>query len=167
MKHILLLLLLTTSCSLIAQTCVESIAATTPSDNFVDNENGTITDSKHGLMWMRCSLGQTWQNGSCVGDALALSWQQALVTAHGYVYANQQGWRVPNVKELASITEVQCVRPAINIELFPDTPADDFWSSTPSVTDPQRAWVIAFFNSSNSLKDKKLFVYSRLVRTAN
>ena len=167
MKHILLLLLLTTSCSLIAQTCVESIAATTPSDNFVDNGNGTITDSKHGLMWMRCSLGQTWQNDRCVGDSLALSWQQALVTAHGYVYANQQGWRVPNVKELASITEVQCVRPAINIELFPDTPADDFWSSTPSVTDPQRAWVIAFFNSSNSLKDKKLFVYTRLVRTAN
>lgn len=167
MKHILLLVLLFTSGTLLGQTCLESIMPTTPTTNFVDNSDGTVTDSKHGLIWMRCSVGQSWQNNSCVGDASALSWQQALVVAHGYVYINQQGWRVPNVKELASITEGQCVRPAINTELFPNTPADDFWTSTPSVTDPQRAWVIAFFNSSNSLKEKNLSVYTRLVRTAN
>lgn len=167
MKHVLLLMLLFSSYTLLAQTCLDNIEATTPTTNFVDNADGTITDSKRGLMWMRCSLGQTWQNAACVGDASVLTWQQALVSAHGYVYANQQGWRVPNIKELASITEGQCVRPAINVEIFPNTPADDFWTSTPSVTDPKRAWVIAFFNSSNSLKEKNLFVYTRLVRTAN
>ena len=167
MKNLLLLVCLFSSGALLGQTCLESITATTPTTNFVDNEDGTVTDSKLGLMWMRCSVGQSWQENSCIGDASKLNWQQALVTAHGYSYASQQGWRLPNVKELASITEGQCVRPAINIELFPNTPADDFWTSTPSVTDPQRAWVIAFFNSSNSLKEKSLFVYTRLVRTAN
>lgn len=155
------------SISSIAQTCLESINETTPNTYFVDNGNGTVTDSRLGLMWMRCSLGQTWENSSCSGEALEMSWQQALVKAHGYVYADQTGWRLPNVKELASITEGRCVRPAINSEIFPNTPADDFWSSSPAVSDPKRAWVIAFFNSSNSIKDKSLFVYTRLVRTAN
>jgi hypothetical protein len=167
MKHLLLMTLLMYACLAKGQTCLESIAPTTPITNFTDNADGTVTDTRVGLMWMRCSLGQTWINSTCAGEALELSWQQALVSAHGYVYADQSGWRVPNVKELASITEGQCVRPAINTSIFPNTPSDDFWTSSPAVSDPQRAWVIAFFNSSNSIKDKSLFVYTRLVRTAN
>jgi hypothetical protein len=116
---------------------------------------------------MRCSFGQTWLNDICVGDASELNWQQALQAAHGYVFANQLGWRVPNVKELSSITERSCVRPAINELLFPNTPSDDFWTSSPSVLDPHRAWVIAFFNSSNSIKQKDRFVFVRLVRNAD
>jgi hypothetical protein len=169
MKKFMIITLILMSFSTLAQTCLSSISATTPSNNFVVNSNGTVTDSRLGLMWMRCSLGQTWVSisGTCTGDALEMNWQQALLAAHGYVYANQSGWRVPNVKELASITEGQCARPAINSSIFPNTPADDFWTSSPAMTDPQRAWVIAFFNSSNSIKDKNLFVYTRLVRTAN
>lgn len=167
MNKLVALVLLIYSLNSAAQTCLESITATTPTEQFIDNGDGTLTDSVRGLMWMRCSLGQSWQNNSCSGEALQLNWQQALVVAHGFEYAGQRGWRLPNVKELSSITEGQCVRPAINSELFPNTPADDYWSATPSVTDPERAWVIAFFNSSNSIKQKSLFVYARLVRTAN
>lgn len=155
------------SFSLSAQTCLSSIPQTTPTDNFVLNEDGTVTDPILGLSWMRCSLGQIWVNDTCEGDASELNWQQALQAAHGFVYANKMGWRVPNVKELASITERSCVRPAINEALFPNTPSDDFWTSSPSVQDSERAWVIAYFNSSNSLKDKNLFVFTRLVRTAD
>jgi hypothetical protein len=116
---------------------------------------------------MRCSLGQTWSGNTCVGDASELNWQQALQAAHGYKFANKKGWRVPNIKELATITERSCVRPAINEELFPNTPSDDFWTSTPAIQDVQRAWVLAFFNSSNSIKQKELFVFARLVRNAD
>lgn len=150
-----------------AQTCLSDSLETAPATQFVDNGDGTVTDSTHGLMWMQCSLGQTWENGTCSGDADALNWQQALQQAHGYEFASLDGWRLPNVKELASLTERQCVRPAINETRFPNTPSDDFWSSTPSLSDPQRAWVVAFFNSSNSIKQKDLFVFVRLVRTAD
>ncbi|AGH43655.1 Lcl C-terminal domain-containing protein [Paraglaciecola psychrophila] len=71
------------------------------------------------------------------------------------------------MKELASLTERSCARPAINEFFFPNTSSDDYWTSTPSVINPERAWVIAFFNSSNTLKDKRLFVFTRLVRTAD
>ena len=150
-----------------AQTCLTNGDDTTPDDNFVVNEDGTITDVTTGLMWMTCSVGQTWNSGVCSGDASELNWQQALQFAHGYQFAGFDGWRVPNVKELASITELKCVRPSINEKIFPSTLSDDYWTSTPSMSDPERAWVVAFFNSSNSLKDKNLFVFTRLVRTVD
>lgn len=150
-----------------AQTCLSGIAETTPEDNFVDNEDGTITDLNLNLVWMTCSLGQTWSPAGCNGDASEFNWQQALQAAHGFEYVGNTGWRLPNIKELSSLTERSCVRPAINEELFPATPSDDFWTATPSVTDANRAWVVAFFNSSNSLKQKDLFVYVRLVKNAD
>lgn len=150
-----------------SQTCLPAFDPSVQSEEFVDNGDGTATNTTLGLTWMRCSLGQIWVDGTCSGDAIELNWQQALQAAHGYEYAGQFGWRVPNMKELASLTERSCVRPAINEEFFPNTSADDYWTSTPSVLDPKRAWVVAFFNSSNSLKDKKLFIFTRLVRTAD
>ena len=166
MKYLILILAMVCS-SAFAQTCLSDSIKTAPDDNFVNNNDGTITDITTGLMWMTCSVGQTWSDGACSGDASELSWQQALQFAHGYQFANFDGWRVPNVKELASITEMECVRPAINESFFPSTLSDDYWTSTPSSVDPERAWVVAFFNSSNSLKDKNLFVFTRLVRTVD
>ncbi|MFT4994932.1 MAG: hypothetical protein ACI965_001974 [Paraglaciecola sp.] len=165
----LLITLIFLSFSLRGQTCLSSITETAPESDFMDNGDGTVTDPIRDLSWMRCSIGQNWDEleSRCEGDASELNWQQALQAAHGFVYANKLGWRVPNVKELSSITERRCVRPAINEVLFPNTPSDDFWTSTPSVQDPSRAWVIAFFNSSNSIKQKNLFVFTRLVRTAD
>jgi hypothetical protein len=152
--------------SALAQTCLTNIPATTPNSEFVELSDIQIKHQRTGLVWLRCAIGQTWDGTNCTGDAQQLTWQQALQLAHGYSVENIQGWRLPNIKELATVTERQCVRPAINIDVFPDTPADDFWTSTPSVTDEQRAWVVAFFNSSNSIKDKDRFVFVRLVRTA-
>jgi hypothetical protein len=166
-KCLSLFLFLFLSVNCLAQTCLSSISETTASENFFDNGDGTVSDLTSGLMWMSCSLGQSWSDGSCVGDADELDWQQALQQAHGKEFAGKAGWRLPNIKELSTLSERSCVRPAINTELFPNTPSDDFWSSTPSVTDGERAWVVAFFNSSNSVKQKTLFVYARLVRNVD
>ncbi|GAA0856708.1 DUF1566 domain-containing protein [Aliiglaciecola litoralis] len=169
MKHIqwLGMTLLAATLNVNAQNCVSEIVDTTPDIRFIDNGDGTVTHETTGLMWMQCSIGQTWSNGNCVGDAAQLNWQEALQTAHGFEIASLDGWRLPNVKELASLTERKCVRPAINTTMFPNTAADDYWTSTPSLSDPQRAWVVAFFNSSNSIKQKNLFVFARLVRTVD
>lgn len=166
MQYLILLLSITVG-SAWAQTCQSNMAETASSDRFTINDNGTVTDSATGLQWMRCSLGQTWTDSACSGEPSQLNWQQALQQAHGYVFAEKAGWRLPNLKELSSITERSCVRPAINTSLFPSTAEDDYWTSTPAVLDPERAWVVAFFNGSNSIKQKNLFVFVRLVRTAD
>lgn len=165
-KTLLSLLLISLCGNLWAQTCLTSMTDTSPDASFTDNEDGTVTDTTTGLMWMKCSIGQTWDatENTCIGEATVLTWQEALQTTYAYSFATYSDWRLPNVKELASITERSCVRPSINETLFPATPEDDFWTSTPSLVDLESAWVVAFFNSSNSLKDKDNFVFVRLVR---
>ena len=149
-----------------AQTCLTNIPATTPEAEFSAVGTAQVKHQRTGLVWARCALGQEWDGTACLGDAQQLTWQQALIAAHGAQVDQTQGWRLPNLKELSSLTERQCVRPSINAVLFPGTPEDDFWTSTPSVSDPDRAWVVAFTNSSNAIRDKQRFVFVRLVRTA-
>lgn len=149
--------------------CYDSIDETTPTNRFVTYANGTILDTQTRLLWMRCAVGQTWDNDSenCEGDPDAMSWQQALEYAFSADEASQIGWRLPNLKELASLVERRCARPSLNEEIFVNVPADDFWSSTPSLIDLDSAWVMAFYNGSNARKLKTLATYVRLVKSAD
>ena len=60
---------------------------------FVDNQDGTITDSSTGLTWT--------QNDS---DS-AMTWLQALEYAENLVFAGYDDWRLPNAKELHTIVD--------------------------------------------------------------
>lgn len=158
-------LLMGASISVHAQECLSDGLETTPNDNFEAVTTSTLLDTTTDLVWRRCSEGQTWDGSTCTGEAVKYTWQQALQLAQQASNDDLLGWRLPNVKELATLTERDCVRPAINSSLFPATPPDDFWTSTPSADDPDRAWVVAFFNASHSIKEKDRFIYVRLVRT--
>lgn len=118
--------------------CNTGIKATTPSSDFTVHNNGTVTHNKTGLMWKVCSEGQqAWSNkyyGDCAGDAATYRWVDAielvrkLNTSGGH--AGYTDWRLPNVKELASILEAQCQQPMINSAIFPRTARVFYWSST-------------------------------------
>jgi hypothetical protein len=130
----------------------EHIRATTPTADFTDNRDGTVTHSRSGLVWMRCALGQTWDGLTCSGTAKKFLWKDTLQAAANFNaaggYAAHHDWRMPNIKELDSIVELQCFAPAINLEIFPGTPPWRFWSSTPSINenDPRFVWRIDFKN---------------------
>ncbi|RDV24339.1 DUF1566 domain-containing protein [Alteromonas aestuariivivens] len=165
MKFLINAVLLLCSLGVAAQTCLPDSPETTATDSLTDLSGGEVWHVATGLVWQRCALGQIWNGATCLGEAEKYTWQEALELAQQASHDDLKGWRLPNIKELASITERACVRPSINAEWFPQTPEDDFWSSTPSATDPERAWVVAFFNASHSLKQKDRYVYVRLVRT--
>ncbi|MCV2884806.1 DUF1566 domain-containing protein [Aestuariibacter sp. AA17] len=164
---VLIIFLGLTAFTALAQNCNTDVPNTAPTSRFNVGADGTVTDNLHKLMWMQCSLGQTWDGSDCVGDADELTWQQALKTAHGYSFANKTGWRLPNIKELETLVERRCERPALNETVFPSSQSDDYWTSTPVATDPVRAWAIAFFNGSNTARTKQAFLFTRLVRNAN
>lgn len=135
-----------------AQTCKSQIPLTTPTTDFEVHNNGTVTHTPTGLMWKVCSEGHTWQSdGRCTGEALTQDWDDALKvpqtlnTQGGF--AGYTDWRLPNVKELKSIIERACVKPAINADVFdnahrPEWYATSYWTSTPMLYESDISYAV-------------------------
>ncbi len=113
-----------------AQTCLDYIPNEWQDSRYINNHNGTVTDTVTNLMWKQCSEGQTYSSpDTCTGSATGMNWQEALNTA-GTAFTGKIDWRLPNIKELASLIAANCHNPSINQTLFPNTPSDNFSSST-------------------------------------
>lgn len=114
--------------------CSNAIAPTTPGDDFIVHDDGTVTHKRTGLMWIRCVAGQIWDNETCTGAPEGYIWQEALQAADTHDFAGYNDWRLPNKNELASLVERQCYNPALNTAIFPLVPVDEympFLSSSP------------------------------------
>ncbi len=155
-----------------AQSCDVSLyPLSTPTERFEDNGDGTVTDKRSKLMWMRCALGQTWAHGTCAGVAAELTWAAALEAAQAI---NKRGnfffsdWRLPQVPELAGIAERQCKNPRTNLTVFPATPPVAFWTATsrPSTAVETSAFVLGFGEDGIKYASKLEKHDVRLVRTA-
>jgi len=150
-----------------AQTCqISSIVASTPDSQLTDNNDGTISDTKTGLMWKKCVEG-VMDNLCNIGDATSFTWQSALqqpgvVNSTGF--ATYHDWRLPNMKELASIIEEQCYDPAINLHRFPNTPSMVVWSGSPHVTYVSAAWYVDFNYGYLDFISRSFTFQVRLVR---
>ena len=63
------------------------------------------------LEWMRCSVGQHWENDTCVGEVLMLSVAEAKEIIERVDNLDGGGWRLPTVKELQTIVSKVETRP--------------------------------------------------------
>ena len=109
-----------------AQECNFEIKRTAPNSRYeLINSGLEVKDIQTGLIWQRCTVGQVWKDKSCEGTATIYNWEDSLKLAKKLT----GGWRVPNIKELASLEEVAC-NSAISDTIFPNT-AGHYWSSTP------------------------------------
>jgi hypothetical protein len=141
---------------------------------------GTVTDTHTGLMWMRCSLGQTWDGEGCLGDARELTLEAAQASGSGMRFAGFEDWRLPSVDELRSLIrcsngwegedrEARCRRgsqmPAIDVSAFPATPAGYYWTATPFRGDPRHPWIVLFRDGgAYDAYDRDFDHHVRLVR---
>lgn len=71
-------------------------------NDFVDNDDGTITDCATGLTWITVDSAALEAGSGKDGN---LDWQEALNWAENLEYAGHDDWRVPNAKELHSIVD--------------------------------------------------------------
>ncbi|NEX18578.1 MAG: hypothetical protein C1943_18770 [Halochromatium sp.] len=135
------------------------------SSSFINNGDGTITEANNGLMWARCSAGQSGPDCSD-SAAIKMNWQQALNYAEDMVLAGYNDWRVPNIKELQSLVNYDANYLGIDESFFPSTPAAKFWSSSSSVFYRSLALQIPFYLSTHSSldEDKTNELGVRLVR---
>ncbi|MEZ9138806.1 MULTISPECIES: DUF1566 domain-containing protein [unclassified Shewanella] len=75
--------------------------------DYIDNNNGTITDQSTGLMWAKNDSGQQ------------MDWVKALAFADNALLAGYSDWRLPNAKELQSLVDYEKKDlPTINTEFF-------------------------------------------------
>ena len=102
-------------------------------DNFIDNGDGTVTNTDTGLMWQQDTAPDTY------------SWGEALSYCENLTLANYTDWRLPNVNELQSIVDYSTYDPSINTTFFPNTVSDDYWSSTMYAYGPYFAWLVHFY----------------------
>ncbi|MBK9442648.1 MAG: choice-of-anchor D domain-containing protein [Comamonadaceae bacterium] len=148
-----------------AQTCNASVVPeSTPTAEFTDADDGTVTHLRTGLTWKRCAEGQAWNGTTCIGTANPLNWQNALFAARAASFAGHTDWRLPNVKELESIIEGKCYNPSINASIFPNTAALGFWSASAFADDMSLAWYVLFIDGDIGNFDKSRTYQVRLVR---
>lgn len=143
------------------------VQITKPDNQYTDHGDGTVTDNKTGLMWQKCSLGQTYNAGACDSAATTMTWQQALTAANDNTLYGYNDWVLPNVTQLNSLVDDACYSPNINETLFPSTVTGAYWSSSPYANTNNYAWRV-FFNSGLFSGSHKYMTYAvRLVRASN
>jgi len=150
--------------------CSASIDLTKPDTIYLDNGDGTVTDNETGLMWQKCTVGLS--DASCsTGTASAFTWSGALAevqSQNGITALGYSDWRLPNIKELASLVERACDNPAINETLFPATQVvTGYWTSTIDQGSNNLAWYVNFTTGADGSAAKNTATpHIRLVRDA-
>ena len=125
-------------------------------------------DTTKRLVWMRCSVGQSWDKAtnSCLGNPTSLTWPQARQSADSLQRQLKENWRLPNLNELSAIAELRCVNPAIDLRWFPNTGASHYWTGTPFVNHEGYFWLLQFLTGENDTDSAKRPALVRLVRDA-
>jgi hypothetical protein len=119
---------------------------------YMDNGNGTVTDTSTGLMWQKASSSNN-------------TWEQALAYCEGLNLGGNTDWRLPTLKELRSLVDYNRYNPAINTTYFPNTSAVSwYWSSTTYAYDTTIAWGVYFHDGCVESYYKYNNHYVRAVR---
>jgi len=107
---------------------------------YTPNKDGTVTDGATGLMWI-------------TGPAPAMAWAEAVRYPKTLDLGGYKDWRLPDVKELASLIDYKILNavdahrkvPCLDQSVFSKAAADFYWSATrlrkPNGTE---AWYVDF-----------------------
>lgn len=101
--------------------------------NFSKQEDGAVFDSDTGLLWSQT-----------IADNLSYEESVVRISELG------DGWRMPTFEELSSIVDGGKYNPSIDVNYFPDTTGDFYWTSTDSPINEGKKWIISFYGGGNA-----------------
>lgn len=119
---------------------------------YVDNGNGTVTDTSTGL---------TWQQNT---PEEAINWEEALAYCESLSLGGNTDWRLPNINELRSLVDYNRNTPSIDMTYFPNTSPSLYWSSTTYASNVSSVWGVSFVNAKGYSSNKGSFTLVRAVR---
>jgi hypothetical protein len=143
-----ILVLLTGMGSAMAQT--QAIDTTNPANEVIVKSghfmvrDHLVIDLQHGVEWMRCSVGQIWNGTDCEGVAMQLTQEDV---AKAIVIANAQlgpGWRLPSRAELEGLVCKACAPVKIELDSFPNTLGEPYWTGEVNGFAPRHIWTVNF-----------------------
>jgi hypothetical protein len=143
-----ILILLTGMGSAMAQT--QAIDTTNPANEVIVKSghfmvrDHLVIDLQHGVEWMRCSVGQIWNGTDCEGVAMQLTQEDV---AKAIVIANAQlgpGWRLPSRAELEGLVCKACAPVKIELDSFPNTLGEPYWTGEVNGFAPRHIWTVNF-----------------------
>ncbi|MDU9047786.1 MAG: DUF1566 domain-containing protein [Candidatus Electrothrix sp. Rat3] len=142
---------------------------------YINHGDGTITDTKTGLIWKRCLEGLS--GGNCEeGKVETYTWDVAVKRFKNVTYAGFTDWRLPTIDELKTLVycsegkdkEGRCKdgseKPTINQQAFPNIEALRVWSGSPNADGSGYAWYVYFGNGFSYALSRSNFSAVRLVR---
>ena len=132
-------------------------------------QDGIARNTETGLMWLRFSHGQQWENGNIIGNDEKVNWDDAMKIPGEF---NQKGgyggftdWRVPNIEELKTLIDKVNgeLGNYIDADVFPKN-RGWFWSSSPNAFSSGGAWYVYFSYGYSGYGSKDSSNSVRLVR---
>jgi len=111
---------------------VRCVYGTPTIPSFTDNQNGTVTDNVTGLLWQQQD------------DGVLRTWDEALNYCNTTFGGNTAGiWRMPSIKELASLADKTKTWPGIDSTYFLNTKFyNSYASSTSNAGDYTTLWTM-------------------------
>ena len=107
------------------------------------------------IEWMRCSIGQVWEDETCIGEVKLLSVAEAQEVIKRTENQMGGGWRLPTTKELLGLIADAQIPPKIDLKTFPETYAGSYWSSDQSFYTKHYQWTVNFYTG---------YLYNRFFR---
>ena len=113
----------------------------------------TFTDTKTGL---------TWQDNSA-SETVEKDWSDAKNYCKNLTLSGKNDWRLPSIKELQSIVNIEKYVPAIKSG-FKHVASNGYWSASQYVSDSSYAWEVSFYNGYTYYFKQSNKNYVRCVR---
>ncbi len=149
-----LLCLLLTACGEIGapQRCHEYFASTdTAGYQLLDV--GAALHLESDVLWYRCPAGQRFSDGECLGESLLMSWDNANHFAVEFSQNSVYQWRLPSNAEFNAIISARCLNPAVNPNVFPQIPVDNYWTADGHMIASSRKCMIYLFQGQITCRE--------------